>query len=232
MADEICSIISAVRKEQSDPEKAGLVNTYLDIVEQTVTSQHQIIVNYEELVKKLEVQLVQCQGALDESTKREIEQIGLIMEFKMTQAMKDGDDEDEHDKDCETCDAYEKENQLLHQQNEQQQQIIERLGQAQELLMLQYKMLELGMDKELAKIAQTQEDLKGLKQDGDDDQDEESDHEEEDKAELEEVKQDQDDSNQGQDVVDVPKKAQDDVAQQQQDDDQATAPADHQPKDD
>ena len=96
--------------------------------------------------------------ALDESTKREIEQISLIMELKLQNTKNGGDDEDD-EKDCETCNALEKENELLTQQNDQQQQIIERLGQAQELLMLQYKMLELGMDKELAKIAQTQQDL-------------------------------------------------------------------------
>jgi len=33
MAEEICSIITAVRREQTDPERSGLVNSYLDIVE-------------------------------------------------------------------------------------------------------------------------------------------------------------------------------------------------------
>ena len=178
MADEIVSIIACVRKEtHGDEEKVGLVNSYLDIVEQTVQSQHQIITNYEELVKKLELQITQCQIALDESTKREIEQISLIMELKLANATKDADEDD--DKECETCQAYEKENELLTEQNAQQQQIIEKLGQAQELLMLQYKMLELGMDKELLKIAQTQQELNALKAEGakDDDDDDEDDEE-------------------------------------------------------
>ncbi len=73
--------------------------------------------NYEDLVKKLEAQLIQCQEALDESTKREIEQIGLIMELKIEQHTKASDKDDDDDEDCETCVAYEKENKLLHEQN-------------------------------------------------------------------------------------------------------------------
>ena len=73
MAEEITSIIGAIRTEQDTHPRKEIVNAYLDLVEQTVTQQHQIILNYEELVKKLEKQLGQCQDALNESTKREIE---------------------------------------------------------------------------------------------------------------------------------------------------------------
>lgn len=38
MAEEITSIISAVRAESVDNPKKELIDTYLDIVEQTVTS--------------------------------------------------------------------------------------------------------------------------------------------------------------------------------------------------
>ena len=46
---------------------------------------------------------------MDESTKREIEQIGLIMELKVASAKagKSGADDDEESEDCETCNAYE-----------------------------------------------------------------------------------------------------------------------------
>lgn len=52
--------------------------------------------------------------ALDESTKREIEQIGLIMELKMAQV----EEKETQDSECEACQAYENENKLLHEQNE------------------------------------------------------------------------------------------------------------------
>ncbi|CDW78163.1 UNKNOWN [Stylonychia lemnae] len=193
MADEICSIITAVRNEQTDPDRSGLVNSYLDIVEQTVTSQHQIILNYEELVKKLENQLITCQQALDESTKREIEQIGLIMEMKMASAKAHLDGGKDSDQECETCEAYEQENKLLTQQNEQQQEIIEKLGQAQDLLMLQYKMLELGMDNELKNIQLAQEEIEALKGGAADGEDQD----EENKEKENEEKQDQDAENNG-----------------------------------
>ena len=54
MAEEIKQIITAVREECYNHQRKEIVNSYLDIVESTVESQHQIIMNYEELVKKLE----------------------------------------------------------------------------------------------------------------------------------------------------------------------------------
>ena len=39
--------------------------------------------SYEGLVKKLETQIGTCQLALDESTKRELEQLQMIMQLKL-----------------------------------------------------------------------------------------------------------------------------------------------------
>lgn len=163
MADEIKQIITAVRDELVPNDRTPIVNSYLDIVESTIDSQHQIIMNYEELVKKLENQIIQCQQALDESTKREIDQIKLIMELKLQLASQGQDDDEEGQKPCSLCKDIVEENQLLMKQNEQQSEVIDKLSQAQELLMLQYKILEMGMDKELANIAEQQKELEAMK---------------------------------------------------------------------
>ena len=47
----------------------------MTIVEATIFNQSKIMQSYENLVKKLETQVTTCQAALDESTKREIEQL-------------------------------------------------------------------------------------------------------------------------------------------------------------
>ena len=71
--------------------------------------------NYEELVKKLENQLIQCQVALDESTRREIDQIKLIMEMKLAQVQKESEEEEGLSKElCEQCKDNQEENKLLH----------------------------------------------------------------------------------------------------------------------
>lgn len=71
-------------------------------------------------------------------------------------------DEDE-DGECAHCEQYEKENELLREQTEQQSQVIEKLSKAQELLMMQYKVLELGLNKELQAIQITQLQIEAMK---------------------------------------------------------------------
>jgi hypothetical protein len=47
------------------------------------------------------------------------------------------------------CTRYEEENGLIRETVEQQEVVIEKLSKAQELLMLQYKIMEMGLNKEL-----------------------------------------------------------------------------------
>ena len=89
-------IIGDVRKECASLERKPIVNSLLDIVEDTFKNQTKIINSYDALVKKLEAQIILCQKALEESTRREIEQLELIMELKQTEMGKDAED----DKDC------------------------------------------------------------------------------------------------------------------------------------
>ena len=70
-----------------------------------------------------------------------------------------GDKEEE----CEICEAYEEENTMLREQAEKQGLVIEKLSKAQELLMMQYKVMELGLNKELEAIEQTQSEIDTLK---------------------------------------------------------------------
>jgi len=46
----------------------------------------------------------------------------------------------------------EAENEVMREQVEQQSEVIEKLSKAQELLMLQYKIMEVGLNKELLAI--------------------------------------------------------------------------------
>ncbi|TNV75533.1 hypothetical protein FGO68_gene5389 [Halteria grandinella] len=134
--------------------------------------------SYEGLVKKLENQVITCQSALDESTKREIEQLQMVMELKLqiekrkaarqldgtaTKGPKVKDD-------CETCEAYEMENQLLKEQTSKQQEVIDKLGEAQELLMLQYKVMEMGLNSEIGHIQDAQSELEKIKKEYDEDE--------------------------------------------------------------
>ncbi len=56
---------------------------------------------------------------------------------------------------CKLCEATQEENDILREQNQQQTEIIDKLSETQELLMLQYKILELNLNKELLEIAKT-----------------------------------------------------------------------------
>ena len=77
MDEHLDSIVQEVRKEITtlSGDRKIVVDQYLSIVEATMFNQGKIMESYEGLVKKLETQVLTCQAALDESTKREIEQL-------------------------------------------------------------------------------------------------------------------------------------------------------------
>ncbi len=60
------------------------------------------------------------------------------------------------------CTRYEEENGLIRETVEQQEVVIEKLSKAQELLMLQYKIMEMGLNKELLQIQKTQMEIKEM----------------------------------------------------------------------
>ena len=153
MDEQLDSIVQEVRKEITtlSGDRKIVVDQYLSIVEATMFNQGKIMESYEGLVKKLETQVLTCQAALDESTKREIEQLQLIMEVKLAieerkqeRALKKATKKEESGekqaeppkKECTTCQPYEMENLLLKEQMVKQQEVIDKLSQAQELLML------------------------------------------------------------------------------------------------
>ena len=153
MDEQLDSIVQEVRKEITtlSGDRKLVVDQYLSIVEATMFNQGKIMESYEGLVKKLETQVLTCQAALDESTKREIEQLQLIMEVKLaieerkqdrtlkkaTKKEESGEKQAEPPKkECTTCQPYEMENLLLKEQMVKQQEVIDKLSQAQELLML------------------------------------------------------------------------------------------------
>lgn len=86
----------------------------------------------------------------------------MMMELK-EQYDKYGGEDDDDDGDSALCEQYEKENEVLREQTEQQSQVIEKLSKAQELLMMQYKVLELGLNKELQAIQITQMQIEAMK---------------------------------------------------------------------
>ena len=90
--------------------------------------------SYEGLTKKLEIQIGTCQLALDESTKRELEQLQMIMQLKLAveegnqakairkaqkkAAIRAVEGDQQVPKPCTTCKAYKMENELLKEQSE------------------------------------------------------------------------------------------------------------------
>lgn len=167
MVEEVISIISDIDNQcskDSDFSDANRerVGMYMDILKETMTNQHTIIESYELITKKLESQIAECQAALDDSTKREMDQLELIVKLKeQHDALRDDDDSDY----CEECEAYEQENEVLREQVEQQGLVIEKLSKAQELLMGQYKQMEGGLNRELEEIKRTQaqiEEMQGI----------------------------------------------------------------------
>ena len=188
MVEEVISILADIDTQCSKddsfaPANRERVAMYLDIVKDTMANQHTIIDSYETITKKMEAQIHECQEALDESTKRELEQLELIVKLKdQHDALNDSDADDE---DCDKCNEFEEENQILREQVEKQSEIIEKLSRAQELLMMQYKVMELGLNKELASIHNTQKQIAKMQGKGSDDEDEEEEEEEEEQAEEE-----------------------------------------------
>ena len=66
----------------------------------------------------------------------------------------------------------------MREQVEKQSEIIEKLSRAQELLMMQYKIMEVGLNKELASIHQTQKEIAKMQgNNGEDEEEEELDEE-------------------------------------------------------
>ena len=55
------------------------------------------------------------------------------------------------------------ENELLKEQTTKQQEVIDKLSEAQELLMLQYKVLEMGLSSEISHIQDAQTELEKIK---------------------------------------------------------------------
>ena len=77
---------------------------YLGLVKDTMGNQHKIINSYESITRKLEAQINECQDALEDSTKREHEQLEMIMELKEQHDKLGPDQEDDSDDDdCELC---------------------------------------------------------------------------------------------------------------------------------
>ena len=191
MVEEVISILADIDTQCSKddsfaPANRERVAMYLDIVKDTMANQHTIIDSYETITKKMEAQISECQEALDESTKRELEQLELIVKLKdQHDALNDSDGEDDQDEDCDKCNEFEEENQILREQVEKQSEIIEKLSRAQELLMMQYKIMELGLNKELASIHNTQKQIAKMQGKGSDDEEEEEENEEEEQAEEE-----------------------------------------------
>lgn len=112
----------------------------------------------------------------------------MIMQLKeQYDSLKENNSDDETDEDeCQGCNKYEEENQLIRDTVEQQEEIIEKLSKAQELLMLQYKVMEMGLNKELLSIKKTQQEIKhmqgivaGAAEDQEDQEEEEEEEEEE-----------------------------------------------------
>ncbi len=68
----------------------------------------------------------------------------------------------------------------MREQVEKQSEVIEKLSRAQELLMMQYKVMELGLNKELAQIKITQKEISKMQGKSGEDEDEEDEEEVED----------------------------------------------------
>ena len=110
MVEEVISILADIDTQCAKDDgfshaNRERVNMYLDIIKDTMTNQHTIIDSYETITKKMEAQIHEVQEAMDESTKRELEQLEMIVKLKeQHDALKDSDGEDNsEDEDCEKC---------------------------------------------------------------------------------------------------------------------------------
>lgn len=88
----------------------------------------------------------------------------MIMQLKEQYDRLKEEDEEESDseEECEQCTQYEEENGIIRETVEQQEAVIEKLSKAQELLMLQFKIMEMGLNKELLAIQKTQIEIKHM----------------------------------------------------------------------
>ena len=110
----------------------------------------------------------------------------MIMQLKeQYDKLKEETDSDEEDvDDCQECDKFEETNQALRDNVDVQEQVIEKLSKAQEMLMLQYKVMEMGLNKELLSIQKTQDEIKAMQGEiGKEDEEEEEADQEGDKKE-------------------------------------------------
>jgi hypothetical protein len=87
MVEEVSSLIDDIQtscNQDADLEEdqKQRIAMYMEIVKDTMESQHKIIMSFEGITKKLEKQIEDSQQALDESTKRETEQLELIIKLK------------------------------------------------------------------------------------------------------------------------------------------------------
>ena len=60
MTEELTSLVDIVKADVQSLEQKDRVYKCLDLIDATMKEQHGIITHYEDLVKKLENQLVQC----------------------------------------------------------------------------------------------------------------------------------------------------------------------------
>ena len=102
----------------------------LSSVEAAYLKKEMIILNYQQLLEKLEIQLIKVQEALEGSTKREIEQLEIIGDLKELQLLQEqkkesenkepnveGEGEKDGEGKCDNCGNLFKENELLKQHN-------------------------------------------------------------------------------------------------------------------
>lgn len=135
MVDEVLSIVDEIQqqcaKDPLFPEEPKMrVAMYLEIVKETMDNQHKIIDSYEGITKRLEAQITESQSALEDSTRREMEQLQMIMELKEQYDELGTGSAIAESEDCEACEGYEEENALLREQAEQQGLVIEKLSKA------------------------------------------------------------------------------------------------------
>ncbi|CDW89771.1 UNKNOWN [Stylonychia lemnae] len=146
-------IISLSNNLESIPneEVKQLSQSHLKVLDQTLNSQHHVISNYELLVKKLELQLIQCQMAMDDGAKREAQMKNLVTNmmhdnFKLKTEMQLAGGTGYKPSVCQNCENLKEEIEALENQNESQNQVINKLSEAQQLLLMQYQALELSLE--------------------------------------------------------------------------------------
>eukprot|EP00347_Sterkiella_histriomuscorum_P018304 403346018 len=176
-----------------DLDTRTLSQSHMDTLEQTLNSQDRMISKYEEIVKKLQLRLIETQLANDEGTKREAQMKNMLSKYmhenteikrekirletqieEMQQySIRQGSSQNDQDaigvqndynilhkaekelqkceeklNICQDCEHHKIVIEELENQNHQQTEIIDKLGQAQEILQMQYKAMELSLDEQ------------------------------------------------------------------------------------